>query len=573
MTERMFRQRFRLLGIVLFAVIAGLGTRLTSLHLQADPETAEQDSKKYSYKQEIPVSRGRIYDCRGRDNVLAADVVKHDVNVEPKTVVQSNRVYETAALLSDVLGLRAEDIVADINCPTSRYARIQRFVSPAVAERIKGRNFPGVFCPEVRKRDYPNGAFMCHLLGFVNFEGVGSAGVEQCMDRYLRGSPGVLTGEKNALRQPIYSRRKLEIPGIDGADVTLTVDQNIQYIVEKALDEVMAEHHAKAAWAMVQRVHTGELLAMACRPAYDLNNFRTATNDAKMNRAIGSVYEPGSTLKVVAISAALAEGLVTRDTVFDCENGAWSYGGKILRDYHPYGRLTVADGIKKSSNILTAKVALMLGNERLYRYLTAFNLGEKLGLDLPGEEGGILSEVSRWSMISPTRISIGQGIAVTSLQMLSIFSAIANGGEILRPYIVSRVTGANGAVLYEGRREVLSRPLRPDTAALMRELLSRVTEEGGTGKRAQVEGYVVAGKTGTAQKAVAGGYSSTAYVASFVGFLPAANPEISLVVVVDEPQPFHTGGVVAGPAFGRIADQVVRYLGVMPEGQQAVARR
>ena len=569
----MFRQRFRLVGIVLFALITGLGARLASLHLKADPVARQRVSNTRRFEQEISVSRGKIFDCGGRENVLAADMMMYDVCVDPQMVIKSNRVQETAAVLGEALGLPAVEIEADIGCPTSRYARIRRFVAPEVTRQIEVRRLPGVFCPEALVRNYPNGSFMCHLLGFANFEGIGSAGVEQCMDRYLRGSRGVLTGEKNALRQPLYSTRDLEIPAIAGADVTLTVDQNIQYIVEKAIDDVMVEHHAKAVWAVVGRVRTGEVLAMACRPAYDLNQFSTADAAVRLNRAIGSVYEPGSTLKVVAISAALAEGVVTPDTVFDCENGAWSFGGKILRDYHPYGRLTVADGIKKSSNILTAKVALMLGKERLYKYLTAFGLGEKLGFDLPGEERGILYDVSKWSALSPTRIAIGQGIAVTSLQMLAVFSAIANGGELMRPYVISRVTGADGSPLYEGRPEVLSRPLRPDTAAKMRELLSRVTEEGGTGKRARVEGYEVAGKTGTAQKAVGGVYSSTDYVASFVGFLPAANPEIAMVIVVDEPQPFHTGGVVAGPAFGRIAEQTVRYLDIPPAGRPTVARR
>jgi cell division protein FtsI (penicillin-binding protein 3) len=573
MTDRTFTQRFRMVGIVLFAVITGLGVRLASLHLKADPAGRQRVSSTRRFEQDLSVSRGRILDCIGRENVLASDMALYDVCADPQIVVKSNLVQQTAAVLNEALGLPAADIQADLSCSTSRYVRIRRHVAPEVARKIESLHLPGVFCPETLIRNYPHGSFMCHLLGFANFEGIGSAGVEQAMDSYLRGSQGVLTGEKNALRQPIYDTRDLEIPAVAGADVALTVDQNIQYMVEKALDDVMKEHRAKAAWVVVGRVHTGEVLALACRPAYDLNEFRTATSNDRLNRAIGSVYEPGSTLKVVAISAALEEGVVTPQTVFDCENGAWSYGGKILRDYHPYGRLTVADGLKKSSNILTAKVALMLGKDRLYKYLTAFGIGEKLGIDVPGEERGILHDVSKWSAISPTRIAIGQGVAVTALQMLSVFSAIANGGELMRPYVISRVTGADGSLLYEGHPEVLSRPLRPETAALMRGLLSRVTEEGGTGKRAQVEGYEVAGKTGTAEKAIRGGYSKTDFVASFVGFLPAANPEVALVVVVDTPQPFHTGGVVAGPTFSRIADQVVRYLDIPPAGRPALARR
>jgi cell division protein FtsI (penicillin-binding protein 3) len=273
----------------------------------------------------------------------------------------------------------------------------------------------------------------------------------------------------------------------------------------------------------------------------------------------------------VAISAALSRGIVRPETVFDCENGSWLYAGKILRDYHPYGRLTVAQGVQKSSNILTAKVAILLGAAPLHASLRAFGLGEPLKFDLPGEEGGILRPLQDWAKVSTTRVAIGQGVAVTALQMIAMFSAIANGGALMRPYVVSRVTGADGTEYYRGEPEVLSRPLTSENAALMRALLKAVTDDGGTGKRARVEGYEVAGKTGTAQKAVAGGYSQTDYVASFVGFLPASSPEIALIVVVDEPQPFHTGGVVAGPAFSRIADQTVRCLGIPPEGLERLA--
>jgi cell division protein FtsI (penicillin-binding protein 3) len=372
----------------------------------------------------------------------------------------------------------------------------------------------------------------------------------------------------NALRQELYEKQESYIPAIPGANVILTIDQNIQHVVEKTLDDLMNEQNAKAVWAIVTRVKTGEILAMASRPGFDLNDFRAVPEAAALNRALGCVYEPGSTFKAVVASAALNEKIVTPSRVFDCENGAWMYRNKILRDFHPYGNLTFADGVKKSSNIMMAKISLLLGEEQFYRYLRAFGLGAKLGVDLPGEEQGILHPVSRWSGISATRIAIGQGVAVTALQMVSIYGAIANDGFMMRPYVVSKVTATDGSTVYQRSPEVIGRPISHETAATMRVLLSRVTEEGGTGVRAAVEGYKVAGKTGTAQKPVNGGYSTTAYVGSFVGFLPAEDPEIALVVVVDEPQPFHTGGVVAAPAFSRIAGQTVRYLDIPPVSYQ-----
>ncbi|MBN2302556.1 MAG: penicillin-binding protein 2, partial [Lentisphaerae bacterium] len=413
-------------------------------------------------------------------------------------------------------------------------------------------------------RYYPHNDFMCHVLGFVNYEGIGSSGVEQLLDKYLRGCPGVIESNVNAFRQELYTQRNIYIPALEGADVFLNLDQNIQHIVEKSLDAVMERHKAKAAWAIVQRVRTGELLGMACRPSFNLNDFYRTKPEYLLNRAIGNIYEPGSTFKAGIIAMAIDRGCVSPDTIFDCENGEWKYGGRVLRDHHNYAKLTVADILKKSSNIGAAKIALTLGDRRMYEGLKAFGLGQALGIDLPGEEKGILHPASTWSKISPTRIAIGQGVAVTALQMLGLMCAIGNDGFLMRPHVVQSVVGKDGTVLLDPKPEVLARPISSESAAMMRDLLARVTENGGTGMRARVEGYKVAGKTGTAQKAIAGGYSETAYVASFVGFLPADDPEIGIIVVVDEPQPIHTGGAVAGPVFSEIAGQTVRYLDISP---------
>lgn len=429
---------------------------------------------------------------------------------------------------------------------------------------IEALKLPGVFFQESTIRFYPQDQLMCHILGFVNHEGVGSAGIEQQLNNYLHGNPGVLKSRVNGLRQEMSWLREEYVPAECGADVTLNLDQNIQYIVEKNLDEVMAEHHAKAAWAMVQRVGTGEILAMASRPGFDPNNFSESDPESRMNRNIAINYEPGSTFKAITWSVALNEGIINPEQTFDCENGAWSFAGKTLRDYHPYGRLTVADGLKKSSNIMAAKISLQIGNERFYKYLRAFNISEKLGIDLPGEEHGILDNYKTWAKVKPTRVAIGQGVAATALQMLNVYCTIANDGYMMRPFVIHDVQSAQGAVLLAQTPQVLGRPLTSETATLMTHLLARVTEEGGTGTRARVDGYTVAGKTGSAQKAVAGGYSASAYIASFVGFLPAEAPEIGIIVVVDEPQPLHTGGVVAGPVWSRIATETVHYLNVPP---------
>lgn len=567
---------FRLLSCAAFLMLCmgGLGTRLTYLHLLTPEAATATPLAVRPWKANFEDQRGSIYDCHGPGNVLALDVSRQDLCADPSLIAKSNRVAEVSTWLAGCLGLPKEQIAGKLDDPTRRYARLARFLEEDTARQIASRKVQGLYLTDSRLRHYPHASFMCHVLGFVNDGRSGQAGIEQFMDKYLRGSRGLIESEENAVHQEIYGRRLMDIPPLEGANVTLTLDQNIQHIVEKTLDEVMAAHDAKGAWAIVQKVKTGEILAMASRPGYNLNEYGRAASDrnAMLNRAIGLVYEPGSTMKAVPIAAALNEGVVTPETRFDCEHGTWVYKGRALRDYHPEGILTVADGIKKSSNILTAKVSIQLGDQRLYRYMRAFGLGDRLGVDLPGEECGLLSPVSQWSGISITRLPIGQGVAVTALQLLGVYCTIANGGELMRPFVVKRITAGDGALLFEQRPQVLCRSVSPTTAATMRRLLARVTEEGGTGKRARIEGYEVAGKTGTAQKAVRGGYSSTAYVASFVGFLPAETPEIGVIVVVDEPQPFHTGGVVAGPAFSRIVGQAVRYLDIPPAEVGVVAR-
>lgn len=570
MIARVVTSRFAVSALLTLSAMGGLGWRLVYLHLGPHDDARASVEHSRHWEKTLQVPRGRIYDRMGRQNILALDLTVKHVCADPGKVVEEGQVVTVASEIADLLDLDTDAVAVRLKRAGSRYAALKRYVPEDAAALVAARNLPGIFFEDAIVRFYPQHGFMCHVIGFVNHEGVASAGIEQWTDRYLRGSPGLVESQKDAFAQEMYLRRNRDIPAVAGADVWLTLDQNIQYVVEKALDGLMAEHGAKGAWAIVQHVRTGEILAMASRPSFDLNTFYDVEGeDIWLNRAIGSVYEPGSTFKVATIAAALNEGTVTPDVVIDCENGSWSYAGRPLRDYHPHGRLTVADGLKKSSNILTAKVALTLDKERFHGYLRSFGVGDRLGIDLPGEERGILHPYRSWSKISPTRIAIGQGVAVTALQMLGVVSAIANDGFLMRPYVVDRVMRENGELLLENKPEVLSRPVSAETAATMRRLLARVTEQGGTGTRAAVDGYRVAGKTGTAQKPVNGAYSSTAYMASFAGFLPASRPEIAVIVVVDEPQPVHTGGRVAAPAFAQIASNVVCYLDIAPDGPGA----
>ena len=552
----------------------GLGLRLAFLHLGPHEELRASVGRRRQIAQEIRGERGTIYDRGGRRNILATDQRLSDIVADPLVVLESGRLLDVASELATLLDRPVDELAVRLNRPDRRYARLVRFAEDDLVGAVAERELPGIRFENAYTRYYPHRSFLCHVLGFVNHEGVGGAGLEQGLHRYLTGTPGRIESMANALRHELYWKRGHTVAPQPGADVELTIDQNIQHIVEKVIDELMEAHVARGAWVIVQKIRTGEILALASRPAYDLNAFGASTEDERLNRAIGVVFEPGSTFKIAVFSAALNDGLVSADTVIDCENGLWLYANRTLRDVTGYRELTVADGLQKSSNILSAKLALKLGDERFEAYLRAFGIGSSLGIDLPGEEHGILAPARTWPRIHPTRVAIGQGVSVTALQVLGMYSAIANDGFLMRPYVVREVRAPDGRVLLRNEPHVIRAVVQPRTAAIMTRLLTRVTEPGGTGRRAAIEGIPVAGKTGTAQKPVAGGYSSTDYIASFAGFLPADDPELAIVVVIDTPRPVYSGGRVAAPAFQVIADEAVRYMGLgLPAGQLVAGAR
>ncbi len=565
MIEKGKRRRLLAVVVILLVVWMGLAYRLVQLQLGSPELFREQLVKTRNQEKQIAGSRGRIYDRKGRDNVLALDVAMKDVIADSRRIVTNGHVKAAAAKLAPILQMARSELEERLNKPRRHFERLKRHVPEETVNRVKTAGVQGIYFSDVAVRQYPQNSFMCHVIGFSGGGGTGACGgVEQAMNGYLRGKSGQVEIQLDVGRNEIYDRRVESAAPEDGADIYLTIDQHLQFFVESALDRAMAKHRPRGAWAIIQSVETGEILAMASRPAFNVNEFETATTNQRINRAFGAVYEPGSTMKALALSGVLNEGLVKASDVVFCENGSWLHAGRLLRDTHAYGSLTVSDVIKKSSNIGSAKLALMLGEKRLEAYLTAFGIGGRTGIDLPGEERGIFHPVKEWSKLSCSRIAIGQGVAVTALQMLGAYCTIANGGVRMRPYVVKKVVGRDGSMLFEQRPTSMGAPIKPETAKLMSALLARVTEDGGTGTRARVDGYDVAGKTGTAQKPIPGGYSTTDYVASFVGFLPAERPEIGIIVVVDGPQPYHVGGLVAAPAFSEIAEKTVSYLDIVP---------
>ena len=336
----------------------------------------------------------------------------------------------------------------------------------------------------------------------------------------------------------------------EGADIELTLDNDIQQSVVQALEEAMTNFHPQAAWAIVEDVRTGAILAMASLP------------ESNLPPATGAVFEPGSIFKVGVIAAALNEGLISTNDQYDCENGVWSYEGKPLRDFHPYGVLDVTGILRKSSNIGAAKIALKLGEESLHRYLAAFGFGKPTGIEIPGEESGVLRPLSEWGKADITRVAMGHTVSVTALQMLNMLCCIGNDGVLLKPHLVRRVVGKDGVVLLDNKPEVVAQPISAATAKLVRNMLVAVTREGGTGTRAAVKGFNVAGKTGTAEKMKDGRYAANQNIVSFMGVLPAERPEIGIIVVLDNPHPMYTGSMSAAPVFARIAEAAVRHLGI-----------
>ena len=560
MQERGIQIRIWAVAVLLFFAFCGLGAKLAYLHLSNHSKVTGRE-----YKRTLLGLRGSIFDCNGKQYPMAVSLPARQFYLDPKAVKAEHDVRKIAQTVADSLNLDAKDVLQKFSQTDSRYIKLGYSLDDRIFEVLSDtKNISGVGSEEIVLRRYPQGRRMSHVLGFVNNMGVGGAGIEQQYNRYLTGTPGLIEGEKDAGRREIFSRRRMHVPAIAGSDLYLTLDHNIQYEVERAVQEVVEKFEATAGWAIVQRIKTGEILAITSYPDFEPENYTETALDVWRNNALAIVYEPGSIMKAVTVAALLNERLATPDTLIDVGEGVWFYGGKPLRD-HVAGRITVSTALKKSSNIACAKMGLMLGNKRLEAYLRAFSFGSKLGIELPGEERGILARSKDWDKLKPVRIPIGQGIAVTGLQMINAYSTLANDGVMMRPYLVDRIVAASGETVFKAKPEVMGRPIRPEVARKVREMLVGVTEEGGTGKRASVHGYSIGGKTGTAQKAVPGGYSSTDYYASFVGFVPAREPVFSVLVSVERPRPQHTGGFVSAPAFAKIAAATARYLEIEPD--------
>jgi cell division protein FtsI/penicillin-binding protein 2 len=425
-------------------------------------------------------------------------------------------------------------------------------------------------------RVYPNQTLAAHVLGFTGVTDAvadgrrvldmkGCEGMEAALNSKLAGVRGWRVTETDHARREQVALRDQDVEARDGLNVVLTIDQTIQHYAELALAEACQKYSPISATAIVMRPRTGEILAMATLPNFDPNNAGASSADARRNRVISDVAEPGSTFKIVVVSGALNENAVRLTDSFNCENGAFSFAGHVLHDHERYGILSVKNIITKSSNIGAAKIGIRLGDDKLYDYICDYGFGKKTGVPLPGEVNGLLYPPSKWSKVSIAQIPMGHGVAVTRMQMVMAMAAIANGGTLVRPMLVDRLEDAHHNVVVKYSPQSVRRVISPEADREIIEALKTVVSDEGTAAKAALDHYTVAGKTGTAQKAENGVYVAGKFLSSFIGFFPADNPELCISVVLDEPKGAHYGGQTAAPIFKQIAERSANYLNIHPD--------
>jgi cell division protein FtsI (penicillin-binding protein 3) len=505
----------------------------------------ELASRQHRQRVALPPERGPIVDRHG--DLLALTVESSAVYLRPRALAPNR---DIVPVLSSTLGLSARSVAERIKSPES-FVWLLRSATAEQAEAIEGLALPGVGSESARRRLYPRGSLAGQVIGFAGVDSQGLEGVELSYDRDLRGTLESLSVERDARGRRMLTEGSWQPLPRQGAKVELTIDAGLQQVAQTQLEAAVAARHAAAGVALVMEPSTGELLALASVPTFDPNQMARSRPDQWRNRAISDTYEPGSTFKGVLAAAALEAGVVRPDDRIFCENGHYAIGRRVVHDHEPYGWLTFADVIKHSSNIGAGKVGERLGAERFGQAIKA----------LPGEVAGLVRPVQKWGRINVVTTSFGQGISVSPLQLLRAYAAIANGGKLMRPYVVRRVIAPDGTVLHENKPEVIGQPVSPQTAALVTQLLEGVVE-GGTGTQAHIDGVSVAGKTGTAQKVEHGRYSARDRMSSFVGFVPADAPRFVILVVIDSPRTATYGGIVAAPVFRQIAEYGLDRLGL-----------
>ena len=557
MTGSPSRGRRYVLLLVMLCGFAIVLFRLVSLQvLQAAELTAKAD-RQHQKTVSLEGARGTIVDRHGK--VLAMNMEVPSVFGIP-TALDSPA--KTARSLSPVLHVRTDELERKLRQDRS-FVWLARKLDPEQGHRLERMPMEGIGLVMEGRRFYPKGSLLAHVLGFAGMDGEGLEGIERRYESQLHGEKRVVVLQRDAMGRTVFPKGQAEQVPAGGHGLVITIDEVIQYIAEKEVEEAVTKARAKSGTVIVLDPQSGAVLALAISPRFDPNAVASLTADRWRNRALTDTYEPGSTMKALVAAAALEEKVMKPSTMLYGENGRMTIANTVIHDHEKLGWMTFAQVIQKSSNIGAAKAGMALGDQRLYRYLQAFGFGQKTEIDLPGEVGGLVKHPKEWGRRSLASISMGQEIGVTPIQMVSAVAALANGGVLMKPYVVSEVRDAQGKTLREILPQVKRRVVSPETARTVTSILEGVVTDG-TGTKAAIPGFRVAGKTGTAQKIDprTGAYSSTLFVGSFVGFVPADNPRLAMIVVIDEPQGENWGGTVAAPVFRRVGEQVLNYLGV-----------
>lgn len=548
--------RLLIIAGVAFLWMGAVFGRLSYLQLYRHSEYLSRALRQQQRTFEITPERGAIYDRNGKP--LAMSIQVDSAFAVPSEIADENL---AARLLSGVVNKPQEEIEARFESSRS-FAWIARKLPPEKADAISKLNLKGIYLQKENQRFYPKRDLAAHVLGFVDVDEKGLSGIERELDSQIRGKSErivVMADAKQRWFDGGEAKRER------GANVVLTLDEKIQYTAERELAAAIAKTHASAGTVIVMNPNTGEILALANWPKFNPNKAGDAPSENWMNRAVSAIYEPGSTFKLITLAAALDQGITRPDEVFDCENGSVVIFGHRIHDHKPYGLLNVAGILANSSDVGAIKIALRLGSPKFYDYIRAFGFGSKTGVELPYESRGQLAHVEDWEPIAIGSISMGQEVGVTPIQLVSAVSAIANGGLLYKPRVISELRRGDKALPAEGllAEQEPKRVIHPETAATLRRLMEGVILHG-TGPLAHLDGWTSAGKTGTAQKIdpTTGRYSRTQYIASFTGFAPINNPAVTILVSLDSPVGLHEGGEVAAPVFKRIAEQVLAYLDV-----------
>lgn len=557
--------RARVLFALFFLVFAALILRLYYLQCIRAPRFRDLSRSQHLTSLVLPAKRGSIRDVRGK--LLAVSVKRDSVYVDPAMIPQS-KVKDTAQRLAAILEMDAGELharIVEALEADKRFIWVVRKVDASRSTRISEASMPGVGLVSEYKRVYTQGRAACHVLGFVGVDNDGLSGIELMYDEQLRGTDGIRHIERDGVGNTLFSGESGMVSPVPGFDVELTIDAFTQHIVENVLAEIQEKYEPVSASIVVMNPRTGAILAMANRPGFDPNHFTVFTEDEYRNRAVTDCYELGSVMKPFTVCAAMEADLVTPETKVYCESGLYRIGKRLLRDHRSYGWLTVADVIRRSSNIGAAKIGQMCGQELLNGAIRSFGFGGKTGVDLPGEADGIVTPLAKWTDYTTVSVAMGQEIAVTPIQMVCAFSAIANGGVRMKPYVISRIMNSRGGIIKQFVPQVVERAVSDRVAAgKMVPMLSDVVERG-TGKRARSELYTLAGKTGTGQKLEeGGGYSHSKFISSFCAFGPAEDPQVCVLVMVNETakgKPYY-GGIVAAPIAGEILEETLKYMGV-----------